>query len=362
LASVRRIVVPTPFPVGPVNCYLVLGEPLGLVDTGPRTPEARAALEAGLRDAGVALEDLEVVVLTHAHVDHVGLAGLVAGASRAKLVIHPVGVPWLRNYAAAWDARSGSMFRFARAMGVPEARCQEQAMGMRRLGGFGPEPLPGAGIEPIDEGDRVALGGRTWRVLHLPGHSPTDLALWDPEAGEVLAGDILLQNVSSNALVEPVVPDGRAGAGAGGGRGVPGAWLSLRTYLASLTRLRELPARVILAGHGPAVREHRALIDERLAFHRDRLEEVHRRLDGPRTAYQVSRDLFGELGPGQLFLGLSEVVGHLSLLVEEGRVAMDGTGGVIRFRRARARGKGSDDKGFQGDGFPSKGKEASQER
>jgi len=67
--------LPTPFPVGPVNAYLAEGEPLTLIDTGPKDDATRAALAAALKVHGHRLEDIRRIILTHHHVDHVGLAG-----------------------------------------------------------------------------------------------------------------------------------------------------------------------------------------------------------------------------------------------------------------------------------------------
>src|SRR3954465_6021351 len=95
-------VTPTPLPlayVGTVNAWLLRGDPLTLIDTGPREDRALAALEAGprprglrpgggVRREGLRLEDVELVLATHHHLDHVGLAATIqrrAGATVAAL-------------------------------------------------------------------------------------------------------------------------------------------------------------------------------------------------------------------------------------------------------------------------------------
>ena len=85
-AGIRRLSIPTPFAVGRVNCWLVEDDPLTLVDCGPNSGDALDELETGLRALGHRIEDLERIVLTHQHFDHVGLVGILARRSGAEVV------------------------------------------------------------------------------------------------------------------------------------------------------------------------------------------------------------------------------------------------------------------------------------
>ena len=98
--DVHRIPLPTPFQIGDVNTYLLRGSPLTLVDAGPRMEETEARLEAGLAALGVAVEDLELLVLTHQHDDHVGLAAELARRSGAEVA----GTARLARYLGDLDA------------------------------------------------------------------------------------------------------------------------------------------------------------------------------------------------------------------------------------------------------------------
>ncbi|MDP9188552.1 MAG: MBL fold metallo-hydrolase, partial [Actinomycetota bacterium] len=68
--GIHRLRIPTPFAVGRVNCYLIADRPLTLVDTGPNSGKALDELEHQLADIGHRIDELELIVITHQHIDH----------------------------------------------------------------------------------------------------------------------------------------------------------------------------------------------------------------------------------------------------------------------------------------------------
>src|SRR5262249_45219544 len=110
----HRLELPTPFAIGPVSCWVLRGDPLTLVDPGPRRGKTRVALDAGLGELGLRVEDVEQVVLTHQHHDHVGLAAEVAGRSGARVAATPRLATYLGGYereAERDDAYAVAMMR-----------------------------------------------------------------------------------------------------------------------------------------------------------------------------------------------------------------------------------------------------------
>src|SRR5947209_14409085 len=119
------ITLPTPFYIGPVNVYLIAADPITLIDTGPKTREAAAALRAGLRKAGFLISDIRRIVLTHAHEDHCGLArSLREEARHAEVLIHD----WETDHRVGRLEYEEHRQLLLRA-GVPEAEVE----GMRRM-------------------------------------------------------------------------------------------------------------------------------------------------------------------------------------------------------------------------------------
>jgi glyoxylase-like metal-dependent hydrolase (beta-lactamase superfamily II) len=160
-------------------------------------------------------------------------------------------------------------------------------------------------------------------VHHRPGHSPTDTVFHDPERRILIAADHLLGHISSNPLITRP-PEGSSER--------PQA---LVTYLASLSATREMNVELVLPGHGEPVTDHRGLIDERFALHRRRADKIQRLVtERPRTAYEVAQALWGNIAVTQAYLTLSEVLGHVDLLLNDGRVREINRDGLSVFEAA----------------------------
>jgi glyoxylase-like metal-dependent hydrolase (beta-lactamase superfamily II) len=147
----------------------------------------------------------------------------------------------------------------------------------------------------------------------------------DEERGLALGGDHLLARISSNPLISHPL---------GGRSGEPGSGRprALLMYLASLRATRATDIERVLTGHGPPVEDHVALIDERFALHERRAAKLAGLVrDRPRTAYELAQELWGNVAVTQAYLTLSEVLGHMDLLLERGEVAEEEVGGVVRF-------------------------------
>ncbi|MBC8446609.1 MAG: MBL fold metallo-hydrolase [Chloroflexi bacterium] len=318
-ASVHQITLPTPFPVGPVHVYLLEGEPLTLLDTGPRTPEALQELEARLAALGHGVSDLQRIVISHAHADHYGLAATLAERSGARILAHPHCAARLSG-----DEESGGSLRWyaglLKAAGVPLAVQLRVAGGFRHVNRHS-RAVPVDHL--LDEGDTLRLGEMTWEVLHTPGHAAGVVCLYQREARLLLGSDHLIKHISSNAIIEPPEQEGAA-------RRRP-----LVEYWASLRRVAEMDIGLVLSGHGEPIEDHRALIEKRFAFHQERLDNIRGVLSaGPQRVWAIVRALFPRLGGIDTFLAVSEILGHLDVMEEAGEVKRAAQNGVWRYELA----------------------------
>jgi glyoxylase-like metal-dependent hydrolase (beta-lactamase superfamily II) len=321
--GVHRIPLPTPFAIGDVNAWLLLGEPLTLVDAGPLMDETEARLEAGLAAHGLRVEDLELLVLTHQHDDHVGLAGELARRSGADVAGTAALATYLADTAASQDADDDYSVALMRRHGVTGKTVDTLHGISRAFRRF----VGDATVTRVvaDGGERVA-GGRTWRVRERPGHSPTDTVL--ASEGLMLAGDHLLERISSNPVAHvPVGAADPAGLAAS-----PDRPRTLLIYADSLRRTAaDDRGELILPGHGEPFTGAAALVEKRIGQHDRRAEKILAALTEPRTAADVGRDLWRHVPVTQAYLVLSEVLGHLDLLEQRGAVVPEERDGVVRY-------------------------------
>jgi glyoxylase-like metal-dependent hydrolase (beta-lactamase superfamily II) len=324
-AGIHCLPIPTPFAVGRVNCYLIDDEPLTLVDTGPNSGKALDELEQALRAHGRRIEDLERIVITHQHLDHMGLVGILARRSGAEVVVLDLLAPLIEEFGAYAERDDELAEALMLRHGIPRDVVTALRSVSRSFRAWG-------GSAPVDrrlaDGEELAFAGRTLQALHRPGHSPSDTLFWDAERRVLIGGDHLIGHISSNPLVSRPL-GGRSGEP---GDGRPRA---LMTYLRSLTETRAMPIDVVLPGHGEPVTEHAKLIDERFALHERRAAKIGGLIaDRPLTVYEIAQSLWGNVAVTQAYLTLSEVLGHVDLLLDRGAIKESEVGGVIRYEAA----------------------------
>src|SRR4051812_22179075 len=287
-AGIHCLPIPTPFAVGRVNCYLIDDDPLTLVDTGPNSGKALDELERALQAHGRRVEDLELIVITHQHMDHLGLASIIARRSGAEVAALEALAPWAAGYRENMAADDDFAERIMARHGIPE----DVRIALRAVaGGFRAWGAPVTVTRLLREGDTLDLRDRSLRVLHRPGHSPSDTVFVDEERRLALGGDHLIKHISSNPLIARPL-DGETGER-------PQA---LVTYLASMGRTYEDDLDLILAGHGEPVDDHRALIDERRRLHARRADKLHGLIaQEPRTAYELAHAMWGNVAVTQAY-------------------------------------------------------------
>lgn len=204
------------------NAFLVKGRDRDLiVDTGMSVAPIRAALAPWL-------DKPLVVFTTHAHVDHVGGHHEF---TEADILVHPLEADDLARAdpmsRLGFEQFGPAMLEGLRAAGFDTRGALVDAL---PYAGFDLDACRRRGIQAtrlVSEGDVVDLGDRRFEVLHLPGHSPGSIALWDAADGVLIAGDAVYDGI--------IVDD------------IPGA--DLGDYRRTMERLLHLPVRIVHGGH-----------------------------------------------------------------------------------------------------------------
>jgi glyoxylase-like metal-dependent hydrolase (beta-lactamase superfamily II) len=320
-AGIHRLAIPTPFMVGRINAYLIEDSPLTLVDSGPNSGKALDELEQALAARGHAIEDIELLVVSHQHMDHFGLASILARRSGAEVAALDKLAPFLAAYGDETDLED----RFAEQLMLRHGIPQEVVTALRAVSAS--FRAWGASVKvthPLQDGGELQLRDRTLRVLHRPGHSPSDTVFLDEDRSILLAADHLIKHISSNPLLARPL-------GASGDYDGPRPQ-ALITYMDSLEQTRAMDLALVLPGHGQPITDHVPLIDKRFRMHDRRAEKIHGLIAAqPRTAHEIAIELWGNVAVTQAYLTLSEVLGHVDLLLADERVVEQEQDGIVRF-------------------------------
>ena len=254
---------------------------------------------------------------THEHIDHIGNIRTVSELAGARVAALDRAVDRLSDFAAHATAENEMAVELMIRNGVSEeiaTRLRSIAETYRDLGDDVPVDTP------LAAGSTVRFGGIEFEVHHRPGHSPSDTIFVEPGGGLCFGGDHLLSHISSNPLVARPLD------------GSKGRTRSLIDYADSLRRTREMDISLMLSGHGEPITDHRSLIDSYLKAQDRRRAKVYGIIqEEPRTAHAIASAIWGDVAVTQAYLTMSEVVGHVDVLQEEGKVREIERDGLVVF-------------------------------
>lgn len=310
-----------PFQLDHINLWLLEdGAQWLLIDTGLGNEPTRALWERVFADK-IGAKPVRRVLVTHYHPDHAGNAAWLCKRTGAEL--------WMTRgeYLTVHAARHGAagyspeaQRDLFRANGLDQA----QADALLKRGGLYKTLVPDFPFSHrrLFEGERLTIGGRSWKVIVGYGHAPEHASLYCEASKVLIAGDMLLPRISTNVAVRPVDPKSNP----------------LRLFLESIRRYRELPEdMLVLPSHGlPFVGAH-ARIAQLETHHAERLAELRAACAAaPRSAADVLEILFRrKLDTSQIFFAMGEAIAHLHYLHYDGLLARTvGDDGVARFAPA----------------------------
>ena len=304
LPGIFRLRIPVPGALKSMNCYLLQNNRgWSAVDAGPNLPGGREKWEIALKDLNIGFNDIKQIIITHSHIDHIGLAGWLQEMSDAPVLMSELEREVAQKYHNEEALNSLGFNEGMLRLGFKE----EELDKLRNIVGsvtYIVQPWPE--IQVLNDSS-IRLGNRDWETILGAGHTDAHLSLFNRHDGILLSGDQILTTISTviqypnEYVVNP-----------------------LGEYLQSLQMLSQLPVQMVLPAHGEPFPDLGARVrqlyqhhDRRIRFILDGLE------DQPIGMRAIISKLFGpDLDLFNLFLAAGEVLGHLLLLIHRGIVGV----------------------------------------
>lgn len=298
---VHQFTLPTPFPVGDVHVYLINDEKKVLIDCGCKTEKAYELLQKYLHNLNLTLDDIDELWLTHAHPDHSGLAARLQQRHGIKVGINQTELRYLQKNQ--FVDRFGEWFKKHQ---VPEHLIQAMDGGRVWYQSYYDNLKPGFLIK---HGQKLNTGKHIFDVWHLPGHAPGHLAFNCDDI--ILSGDVLLDHISSNAILTFEHDN-------------PRRVRALCQQRDSLHFLRQKTG-IVLPGHGSIFNNPEEIATKHLNAQEARYEHVISTLKaGSGSLFDITRRVFPQAEtPSMTFLCISEIIGYLDLAIDRKHADFD---------------------------------------
>ncbi len=293
-----------------VNCYLVPGEALTLIDCGWYSEENWAKFQEEIGKHGYQVSDIEQVIVTHEHRDHIGLLPEIISHSKAVIRAPKVIEGWFTHPEEMIASSNRFVYSLFQKLDLPKEILKQLSQYLEWIQLTRKVPSLDR-FEYFEEGDFLTIGYQEWEVMNTPGHCPSQFVFYQKEHNSIFGSDMLLPVTPMPIIVEDPKHPGQATK-------------ALNDLLTSFKRLYALDIQTVFPGHGEVFYNANAIIDQQLARIEMRKEDCFQAIkSGLRTPYQINRKMY----PFQMmppdFSGLYMVLGYIDLLKMEGRIKQE---------------------------------------
>lgn len=284
-----------------------------LIDTGYHSDECWDALISALAVSGFSLDDIDRIILTHSHPDHIGLANRIAMLRGIPVYVHHEALYRLRQDADFLEMRVEFFHELYQSMGCG-VEGVHQVQKLRESISANKQQRVEGEIVTLNDGNIIA----GLEVIATPGHSPDHIVLRHPRQRWLFLGDLLILHMTSNALIEP----DRAG------RRLP----TLIQYIDSLDKILDLDVDIAYSGHGQPIQQFRNLSLTRLQGIYKRADKICRYVaNGLSIPKDIALAYYKELYRHEFTFVMSEVIGYLDYLELNGKLRKERINGIWHY-------------------------------
>ncbi len=291
-----------------VNSYLIKGDENVLIDSGENSEKSWEALLAGLSEYGLTIGDIDRLIITHAHVDHIGMADRVSRAADCPVWVSDMVYPWAVDVRQMWQQRTDLLRKSVSSLlpdqlapmitGMFESMSSEI---MKQWSPISEDRL----VQFAADGDALTINGIKWDVLYAPGHSITQSCFYQPVTQQMISADMLLKITPTPVIEADPEADGERE-------------LSILTMLESYAKFREIPMSMVYPGHYETFDDPIKKIDQQVHRIHKRKEECYALITSGVTDLF---ELFQQLYKGRFHLpAFNMTLAYIDLLIHEGRL------------------------------------------
>lgn len=301
-----QITLPCKFAYAPVHTYLFLEPEPTLIDCGEKTTQSWEALQNGLAEFNLTIADLKRVIITHPHVDHIGMAQQIAQESQAEIWVSDLVQDWAINPQLQWDKRSEVIATVLNKGGIPREISSAIRSGFKVVMDAW-EAIDSKYIKTFKVDQKIEIGAEEWQVMPMFGHSQHQTCFYQSNQGAFVAADMLL-DVTPVPVIEP-------------NEDYSGRMKSLPQMMDSYEKLLQLELNSVYPGHGRNLPNPHQTIEKQVARIHMRKEECLTYVEkGVKSVFEITQLMYPSLSGFAIMMGFGMTLGYLDLLELEGKL------------------------------------------
>ena len=287
-----------------------------LIDAGPEidSPDPSYSwdlMQAALLQENIYPENIELVLITHEHIDHAGLAHKWA-ARGATILAHPFAQNKLIQGEAAFATDRARRLEYLRKNGLPDSIVRDLTETI-----FVPtlrwQPCPASAITPVNHLDQIDLAkNEKLTILAAPGHTRGNLVAYIEEDSSLFSGDTLLERTIPTSGLHFVESQPK-------NTGPPvsnySRWPSLPAFIQSVTEIQNKQIKTIYPGHGSEINNPDRVFQRFLKHHEKRASRINSLVENneAHSTYMIARLMFPRVSNQQIVQAMIEIIGHSDL-------------------------------------------------